>query len=64
MFDDIRDHDAQPSEQERDWMENNPFALIARLAVLAIIAIAIGASTTVLVEPRQKPAATAAATGD
>jgi hypothetical protein len=64
MFDDIRNHETRPREQERDWMETNPFALIAKLAVLAIIAIAIGASTTVLVEPHQKPAATAAAKGD
>ena len=63
MLEDIRNHDANPTEQERDWMETNPFALVARLAVLAIIAIAIGTSTQVM-EPKQKPATTAAAKGD
>jgi hypothetical protein len=51
MLDDLRNHDTEPNEQERAWMSLDPLALLMRLAVLAILAIAIGLSATQIAAP-------------
>ena len=61
MSEEIRNHDPKPTEQEEAWLGTNPFAVLARLAVLAGIAAAIGLSATVTIDPHQKPETTAAA---
>jgi len=60
MLDDLRRHDPRPSEEERRWIDTNPFAVVLRLAVIALIALAIGLSATVTVDPVYQPAKTAA----
>ena len=59
MLEDLRNHDATPTEQEQAWMAANPFKVLLHLAVLAGIAIAIGLSGTQLVQEAPRPAAVA-----
>ena len=61
MSDDIRNHDAEPTEAERAWMDTNPLAVLVRLAVIAGIALAIGLTATVAIDPVQKSTTTASA---
>jgi hypothetical protein len=51
MLDDLRNHDTEPNEQERAWMSVDPLAVLMRLAVLAILAVAIGLSATQIAAP-------------
>jgi hypothetical protein len=48
MVDDLRDHDATPSEEELEWMSAKPFAVVIKALALAGIAIAIGVSVSQL----------------
>jgi hypothetical protein len=50
-MDDLRNHDTKPSAEERAWMSVDPVAVLARLLVLAILAVAIGLSATQLASP-------------
>ena len=59
MLEDFRNHDAEPTEQERAWMAANPFKVVLHLVVLASIATAIGVSGTQLVQETPRPAAVA-----
>ena len=61
MLDDFRNHDATPTEEERGWLNTNPFAVLARLAVIAGIALAIGLTATVAIDPVQKSTTSASA---
>jgi hypothetical protein len=51
MLDDLRNHDTKPNEQERAWMSVDPLAVLTRLAILAILAVAIGLSATQMAAP-------------
>jgi hypothetical protein len=51
MFDDIRNHDAEPTPEESAWMDIDAIALIVRLLALAGLALAVGVSVSLLVEP-------------
>jgi hypothetical protein len=51
MLDDLRDHDTKPTTQERAWMSVDPFAVLLRLAVLAVLAVAIGLAATQIAAP-------------
>ena len=42
MLEDIRDHSATPTPIEREWMNAAPFATLARVAILGVVAAAIG----------------------
>ena len=60
MLEDFRNHDPNPTAQERAWMSVNPFPVVLRLIVLAGLAVAIGLSASQSINPPQ--AATVAAT--
>ena len=47
-MDDLRNHDAKPNAQEREWMETNPVPAVMRVTVLAAIALMIGAAASTL----------------
>jgi hypothetical protein len=51
MMDDLRNHDTEPTREERAWMAADPLALVAKLVVLAILAVAIGLSATQMAAP-------------
>jgi hypothetical protein len=61
MLEDFRNHDAKPTEEERAWMNTNPFSVLVRLVVIAGIALAIGLSTTAEIDPVWKTASSAPA---
>jgi hypothetical protein len=46
MLEDFRDHDPQPTAQERAWMAANPLGVMVRLLALASLAVAIGLSAS------------------
>jgi hypothetical protein len=48
MVDDLRDHDAMPTEEELEWMSAKPWSVVIRALALAGIAIAIGVSVSQL----------------
>jgi hypothetical protein len=48
MVDDLRDHDATPTEEELAWMSAKPVAMVVKALALAGIAIAIGVSVSQL----------------
>ncbi|MEP7068862.1 MAG: hypothetical protein ABI789_06465 [Usitatibacter sp.] len=48
MFEEIRDHDPRPSSQERAWMQADPFHAMARVMVLAALAVMIGTAASEL----------------
>lgn len=62
MVDDLRDHDAMPSEEELEWMSAKPLAVVIKALALAGIAIAIGVSVSHLLtnEESYPPVAVAA----
>jgi hypothetical protein len=62
MVDDVRDHDALPSDEELAWMSTNPLTLVVKALALAGIAIAIGVSVSQLLmtEESYPPVAVAA----
>jgi hypothetical protein len=62
MLDDLRNHDAIPTEQERAWMATNPFKVLLQVVALAGIAIAIGLSGSQMVQENSRPAAVASTT--
>ncbi|HEX4781586.1 MAG TPA: hypothetical protein VH301_12575 [Usitatibacter sp.] len=47
-MDDLRNHDANPNAQERQWMETNPFSTALRVMTLAAVALMIGVSSATL----------------
>ena len=51
MLDDLRNHDTSPNEQERAWMSVDPVAVVARLVVLAVLAVSIGLAATQIAAP-------------
>jgi hypothetical protein len=50
MLKDFREQDAKPDEGERDWMDIHPLAILVRILALAGIALAIGVSTSEVLE--------------
>ena len=62
MVDDLRDHDALPSEEELEWMSAEPVTIVIKALALAGIAIAIGVSVSQLLthEESYPPVAVAA----
>ena len=62
MTDDIRNHDAQPTREEAEWMSTDAIALVVRSVGLAGLALAIGVAASMFVEPTHAVAPLAAAT--
>lgn len=62
MLEDLRNHDPSPTQEEREWMTVNPFAVTVRLLALAGIAMAIGLSGTSLLQADPKPTTLAVTT--
>jgi hypothetical protein len=50
MLDDLRNHDALPSEEEQRWMAFDDLGMIARAVLLAAAALAIGWGASMLIE--------------
>jgi hypothetical protein len=50
MLDDIRNHDATPTPQETEWMATDVLSLVFRAAVLAVIALSVGLSATIVLD--------------
>jgi hypothetical protein len=48
MVEDLRDHDAMPTEEELEWMSAKPLTVVIKALALAGIAIAIGVSVSQL----------------
>lgn len=55
MLDDIRrTHQPLPTAEERRWIAADPFAALARVAILCVIAVAVGSTAGLWLE--QSPA--------
>jgi hypothetical protein len=51
MLDEIRNHDAKPTPEERAWIDSNPFVAAVRVAVFLVFATAIGGYVSLYLEP-------------
>ena len=58
MVDDLRNHAATPSEEERGWMEFDPFLFVLKLTAVAVLGIMIGLYAGLLSDPDMRSAAT------
>jgi hypothetical protein len=61
MLDELRNHDATPTQQERWWLEVSPLHLAVRIAALAAVSVMIGVGASFLLDAEPYPATTAAA---
>ena len=59
MLEDIRNHDAQPTPEETQWMATDIVAVVLRAAVLAAVALSVGLSTAIVIERAQPDPAVA-----
>jgi hypothetical protein len=50
MLDDLRNHDALPTEEEQRWIALGDVGVIARAVLLATVALAIGWGASTLLE--------------
>jgi hypothetical protein len=62
MLDDIRNHDAEPTPQETEWMSTDVLSLVFRAAVLAVIALSVGLSATIVLDQAPREPVVAAGT--
>jgi len=51
MLDDLRNHNATPTAEERQWMAIDPFTLVIRTLTLAGVAVLLGLSAHELLGP-------------
>lgn len=51
MVDDLRNHDARPTEEEREWIDLDPFAFVLKVAAVATIGLMIGVYASLLQAP-------------
>ena len=61
MLDDVRHHDATPTAEERAWIDSNPVAGGVRVAVLLVLAIAIGGYVSLYLDLAPQASTVAAA---
>ena len=59
MLDDIRNHDAEPTPQETEWMSTDVLSLVFRAAVLAVIALSVGLSASIVIDQANREPAMA-----
>ena len=50
MLDDLRNHDALPTEEESAWVGADAVGLVVRAVALAGLALALGAGVSMLVD--------------
>ena len=50
MMEDIRNHSATPTAEERAWMQVDGVGAVLRACVLAAVALAVGLGASALVE--------------
>jgi hypothetical protein len=55
MLEDFRNHDPRPNQQELSWMQADPFAVVARLMALTVLAVAIGTAAAQFNSSTQTP---------
>ena len=53
MVEEIRNHDAEPTDEELRWMNVEPVSIVVGLMVLAALALAIGVSATSVADAPQ-----------
>jgi len=46
MFEEPRNHDPRPNEQERAWMQADPLRAVARVMALTVLAVVIGTAAS------------------
>ena len=64
MLDDVRNHDADPTPQEMEWITTDVFSLVFRAAVLAVIALSVGLSASIVIDQsNREPVVTTQAPG-
>ena len=51
MLEDFRNHDPNPTVHEIAWMEANPYPVVFRLVLLAIVAVVLGLSAADAISP-------------
>ena len=51
MLEDLRNHDPNPTVHEQAWMETNPYPVVFRLVVLAMVAVILGLSAADALSP-------------
>jgi hypothetical protein len=56
MLDDVRNHDAMPTDEEREWMALHEVVTIVRAIVLATVALGIGWGASMLIGEQVRPA--------
>ena len=61
MLEDLRDHDANPTPEESEWMSADVLALVLRAAVLAAVALSVGLSVSIVLDQPSTPRSTAGA---
>lgn len=61
MIDEIRNHDAAPTEEESRWMDIEPVSTVVALMVIAGLAVAIGVSAGTVADAPQYAVKSAAA---
>jgi hypothetical protein len=59
MLDDIRNHDADPTPQEAEWISMDVLSLVFRAAVLAVIALSVGLSASIVIDQANREPAVA-----
>ena len=53
MLDDIRSHNASPSDEERAWMSFDPLVTLGRVLVVLVLAFAIGGYVSYAMETQR-----------
>ena len=55
MVEEIRNHDAEPTEEESRWMDVEPVSAVVGLMVVAALALAISVSASNFADAPQTP---------
>lgn len=55
MVEELRNHDATPTDEERDWMDFDPFSVAVQLIAVAVLGATIGIYASMLVDQEPKP---------
>ena len=50
MLEDIRNHDAQPTPEESEWISTDILSVVFRAAVLAVVALSVGLSASLVID--------------
>jgi hypothetical protein len=62
MLDDVRNHEALPTEEESAWVQADALGLIARALALAAVALVLGLGASMLLDSGLVAPASVAAT--